>query len=109
LDIGREFIDFLQHRTAGADDPPFLIELAHYEWVELALDINTIDLDAIEAVSGDLLAQRPLLSPLAWPLSYRFPVQRLGPACQPQQPGEQPTWLLVWRNRADAVRFTELN
>ena len=31
-------------------DPPFLAELAHYEWVELALMVaeETIDLDSID-------------------------------------------------------------
>ena len=43
LKISEEFLDYLQ-QGGGADtlaDKPFLQELAHYEWVELALDIST--------------------------------------------------------------------
>ena len=37
-EIAREFIRFLETRT-GDGDPPWLRELAHYEWVDLALQI----------------------------------------------------------------------
>ncbi len=37
-EIAREFIRFLETRT-GDGEPPWLRELAHYEWVELALQI----------------------------------------------------------------------
>ena len=50
-----------------------------------------------------------VLSPLAWPLSYRFPVHRIRPDYQPASPPEEPTHLLVYRNRKDEVRFMELN
>ena len=39
--IGQAFIDWLQERHgAAADDPPFLLELAHNERVELELEIS---------------------------------------------------------------------
>ncbi len=109
LEISREFLDWLQQRGIGDDEPPFLLELAHYEWLELALDIDECDLAAIDATNGDLLAQRPLLSPLVELCGYRFPVHRIGPEFQPQQPDAEPTWLLVWRNRDDNVEFMALN
>jgi hypothetical protein len=111
LEIAREFLDYLQHeRDADPADPPFLLELAHYEWVELALSISEADPDpSIADPNGDLLAGRPLLSPLAWSLSYRFPVHRIGPEFRPDTPAEQPTHLLVYRNRADDVEFMEVN
>jgi len=109
LDISREFLDWLQQRGVQADEPPFLLELAHYEWIELALDVDETHLTTIATRNGDLLTQRPLLSPLAELCGYQFPVHRIGLDFQPQQPGEQPTWLLVWRNREDKVEFMELN
>ena len=40
LEISQEFLKFLMQRDeSGPNDPPFLLELAHYEWVELALDV----------------------------------------------------------------------
>ena len=58
---------------------------------------------------GDLLDQLPVVSLLAWPLSYRYPVHRISPDFQPQAPGEQPTYLLVYRDADDEVGFLELN
>lgn len=111
LDIPREFLRYLdEQRGERPEDPPFLRELAHYEWVELALSVHDAapDSDGIDR-DGDLLAGHPLLSPLAWPLSYRFPVQRIGPDHQPAVPPAEPTYLLVYRDADDAVRFLELN
>lgn len=110
-EIGEEFLAYLQiERSAGADDPPFLLELAHYEWVELALDIAPEDVNEIAVdIEGDLLTQRPLVSPLAWPLAYRFPVHHIGAEYQPQAPGDNPTYLVVYRNREDSVQFMEVN
>ena len=58
---------------------------------------------------GDLLAGVPVLSPLAWPLAYRFPVQRISPNDKPHQAPEEPTYLVVYRDRRDEVGFIELN
>jgi len=111
LDISREFLGYLEEeRGERADDPPFLRELAHYEWVELALATAETDPAAIAAdPQGDLLQGRPVLSPLAWMCSYRFPVHRIGPQFQPHDAGEQPSHLLVYRNSEDDVIFIELN
>lgn len=111
LEIPREFLNWLENeRTPRKDDMPFLHELAHYEWVELALSISEESTDAPEInPDGDLLKGIPVLSPLAWHLSYRFPVHQIGPDFMPQQPGEQPTTLVVYRDREDAVNFLEVN
>lgn len=110
-EIAGEMVDFL---IAGEHTPPglpaFAAELAHYEWVELALAIDPAEPEPAHAdPNGDLLDGVPILSPLAWPLAYRFPVHRLAPDYQPQSPPEQPTWLVAHRTRTDAVRFSELN
>ncbi len=108
-EIPREFLQFLQARD-DKNDPPFWLELAHYEWVELALDLDDRELDAVRAnPDGDLLEGVPVMSPLAWPLSYRFPVHEIRPDFQPMDPPAEPTHLLVYRNRADQVKFMRLN
>ena len=111
LEVPREFVDYLaDERPAAADDPPFLAELAHYEWVELALAIDEQDLAGIGAdPADDLLAGRPLLSPLAWPLAYRFPVHRLAPDWQPAEPPAEPSFYVARRDRADQVGFLHVN
>ncbi|MGP0175193.1 HvfC family RiPP maturation protein [Pseudomonas sp. NCHU5208] len=95
--ISQEFIAWLQQGyRAEPEDPPFMLELAHYEWVELALDVSAAQLPA----QG--------WSPLAWPLAYRWPVQLIGGEHRPLQPPAQPTCLLVWRDSQDKVRFMQL-
>lgn len=107
-DIGREFLKFLQEqRGTVAADPPFLVELAHYEWVEADVLIDDTPLPAHDP-AGDLLEGVPLLSPLARNLAYRYPVHRIGPDYRPAQPPPAPTHLAVVRDREDRVRFVEL-
>ena len=106
--IAREFLDYLQNeRSAAEGDPPFLLELAHYEWIEADVAIDNTPLPPHDP-QGDLLACPPVLSPLARHLAYRYPVHRIGPAFQPAEPPPMPTHLAVVRNRDDEVRFVEL-
>jgi uncharacterized protein len=108
LEISQEFIQFLMHEHSLRDsDPPFLAELAHYEWVELALDVSEEEPPAASP-PGEMGSAIPALSPLAWVLSYQFPVHKIGPGYCPQAPGE-PVYLVVYRNREDQVKFMELN
>ncbi|MCB1736003.1 MAG: putative DNA-binding domain-containing protein [Gammaproteobacteria bacterium] len=108
LELGQEFLAYLQERRDAEDDPPFMTELAHYEWVELALDIDTTELHRIPAIGdGDLLHGCPVASPIAWPLMYAFPVHRIGPEHQPEQAPAQATTLIVYRDTDDDVRFIE--
>lgn len=108
-EIAREFQRYLQ----GLDrlDPPFLLELAHYEWVELALQLSDAAAPRDDAGIGEagLLDHPPRLSPLAWPLAYAWPVHRLGPDFQPAQPPPVPTLLLLRREPGGEVRFSELS
>jgi hypothetical protein len=98
LEISQEFLAWLQQGyVAEAGDPPFILELAHYEWVELALDVSEAELPA----QG--------WSPLAWPLAYQWPVQRIGVDFQPATPPAEPTCLLVWRDGQDKVRFMQIS
>jgi hypothetical protein len=110
-ELPREFIQYLQARAeAGRGDKPWLLELAHYEWVELALDLSEADpADVPHDAAGDLLEGVPALSPLAWPLAYAWPVHRLSPEFQPDAAPEAATFLLVQRGADYKVRFNELS
>jgi hypothetical protein len=114
-ELAKEFLRYLQDVRPGqepgaGDDPPFLLELAHYEWVELALTLDERELEDFPAdVDADLTEGRPLLSPLTWILSYRFPVHRIRRDFQPQEAPTEATHLLVYRDRAYRVRFMTLN
>lgn len=108
LEISQEFIQYLMENHENRDcDPPFLAELAHYEWAELALDVAETELPGDVAVA-ELAPAVLTLSPLAWVLSYQYPVHRIGPGNRPDAP-DNPTFLVVYRNREDQVRFMEVN
>jgi len=108
LEISQEFLQYLlEEHERRACDPPFLGELAHYEWVELALDVSTETLPEA-SIDGDLSGAVLTLSPLAWVLAYHFPVHRIGPGFRPGEPGD-PCYLVVYRDRGDVVRFMEVN
>jgi len=110
-ELPREFLKYLQdQRQKQKNDPPFMLELAHYEWVELGLTLDETDLDDLEVCEdGDLLQGIPVLSPLAWPLSYKYPVHQIRPEFQPEEVPEEPTHLLVWRKRDFEIKFMLLN
>jgi hypothetical protein len=107
--LPREFAGYLERRR-GRGDPPYVRELAHYEWAELALAASTVEITpALADPRGDLLDGVPVLSPLAWPLRYRYAVHRIAPGRVPKVPEPEPVHLVVWRNRRDEVRFMESN
>lgn len=110
-EVGLEFIDYLQNeRETQADDWPFMLELAHYEYVELAVAISTADEDLGEFdPNGDLIDGLPLVGPTAWNLSYQWPVHTLGPENLPDTPPAEPTHLVVYRDRLDDVHFLQIN
>lgn len=110
-ELGSEFVRFLgEHPEHWQAQRPFLHELAHYEWAELALDLADADIEATAAgtVPGDPIDAVPVASPVAWVLGYRYPVHLIRPDFQPDAAPEQPTWLLIYRNRADRVQFQAL-
>ena len=111
LQLPQEFLDFLQNEYKSQDDDfPFLIELAHYEYIELALSISedSNNLDGIDP-DGDLMRQIPVKSALAWVYAYQFPVHRITLEFTPSKPAEQPVFLAVYRRTDDTVGFLELN
>ena len=110
-ELPREFLQYLQdHRQDHVEDRPFMLELAHYEWIELALTLDETELDDIGVSRhGDLLGGTPVLSPLAWPLSYQYPVHQIRIEFQPKTAPDKATHLLVWRLPDYTVKFMQLN
>jgi len=108
--LPQEFLRYLETERDNPNDPAFIVELAHYEWVETGLrfDVRELSFSGI-ARDGDLLSGVPVLSPLAWPFVYKFPVHRIGPDFMPSEAPETPTYLVVYRNSDDDVGFMELN
>jgi uncharacterized protein len=110
-EIAGEFIDYLAAQPQVLQQgqwPAFLLELAHYEWVEMVLQQS--DAPALPLTDPALLLQLPLqVSALAWPLAYVWPVHELDPHNQPDAPPAQPTLLLVRRTEDFSVKFSLLS
>jgi len=107
-EIPEEFLAYLQNERNHPDDFPFLLELAHYEWVEMALAIAKEEAIALPQNAVSALKDGIKLSPLAWPLAYQYPVQLISPDFLPTDAPEQPTFLIVYRNQDDDVHFMQL-
>jgi len=111
LQLPQEFLAFLQDEyEVQENDFPFLLELAHYEYIELALSISEAsnDMHGVDP-DADLLAKVPVKSELAWAFAYQYPVHRIDTDFQPEQAGDTPTYLAVYRSSNDKVGFLELN
>ena len=114
--LGEEFLLFLESEFSLLEsDPKFLLELAHYEWVELALSVSKevgLVVDESQPIDLDLYYE---LSPVAWLLAYEWPVHQLAKEFQPNAKPTEATTLLVYRvedkqgnERVDFMSLTPL-
>lgn len=105
-EIPREFVRYLNEGTIRQQLPAWFAELAHYEWIELAVDMMDCPIPPHDP-AGDLMRQRIVLNPALRLLAYAWPVQRIGPDYRPRK--SQPTQLVVYRDAEDCVRFVTTN
>lgn len=106
MELSGEFVEYLSHSQMISGLPDFLVQLAHYEWIELALYTMDDELPS-ESIPAPELAASPLtLIGLAQPLAYSFPVHRISKTYQPRL--EETTYLLVCRSVDESVKFFEL-
>ena len=83
-EIPREFVDYLES-TCRQPLPRWFVELARYEWAELAVDVTDVrppDCDA----TGDLLDGVPVVNPALLSLGFQWPVHKIGPDFRPRRP-----------------------
>lgn len=104
-EIAAEFLNYLRETDrVDSTSPPFLLELMHYEWVELALDNITQDtLAERKRLSSDILNKIPVLSEAAWLLGYEYPVHRMSNDHTPEE--KEDTLLLVYRKLDLSIGF----
>ena len=107
--IAAEFVQYLNQRPVPAQQP-FLIELAHYEWLELTISVVEHEVKSLTPDSPEtVMSTHWQMPPTAMLKLYSYPVHQIGVNHQPQQASEQPCCLLVYRDPTDKVRFVELN
>ncbi|NOT86444.1 MAG: DUF2063 domain-containing protein [Methylococcaceae bacterium] len=109
--IPDEFVAYLQTNMGNDNQPPFLLELVHFEWIEMVLAITEAEPVAAFKSSEpkDWLDACPVFTPVMQLLHYAYPVQRINLDYQPSEPPEQTTLILGFRDANDAVQFIGLN
>ena len=111
LEISREFLRFLENEfTPSEKDPVYLYELAHYEWLELFVDVEPEpEQIAFHAVTdkSDVLTKVPVLSAIIEGFLYQYPVHQI--SSDNRHPAPQQSALIVFRKQDDEVGFTETN
>ncbi len=103
---------FLQFLNAQKDLPAYFYQLAHYEWIELAVS-SQIDKPANLSEIANFVDEKPALAPAHRLLQYDYSVHKISfdfkPSKQYKPSIVDKTFLLVFRNSVFDVKFIELN
>ena len=103
VEIAQEFLSFLAENKQDDLPYPFMLELAHYEWVELASSIAHGQFE-LSANDSDFEQQTFALPESSFPLLYQFPVHAISEDNADEVEPEQ-TALLVYRDEELDVQF----
>lgn len=110
VELPLEYLAYLRDERDGADDPPYLYELAHFDWLEtlLGADERRLDWSGIDP-NGDLLTGTVVLNPIHELVTYRFPVHAISADFRPQEAPAQPTHIVAFRDRNNDYGILDLN
>lgn len=106
--LSQEFVSFLAQRDEDDSIPNFLLELAHYERVEIDLFMQDDEFERIKLSASEVREQTLGLASTATLLAYAYPVHQISPDFQPEDAPATPTLLLLFQNEEREVRFFEL-
>jgi uncharacterized protein len=108
LEICQEFLAYFMHtRKSPPTDYPFILELAHFEWIQLALNIADMSFPEYQHNSAPTENSQWKASPLVVGLIYSYPVHIIDEHYLPAESAINPTYLLAYRNRSDDVQIVE--
>lgn len=108
-EVPAEFVEFLSEERSNMDDFPFLAELAHYEWAELAIELAPSEAHTDLEADGDLLQCIPVVQDAAVVLGYEYPVHEVGLAFLPGPQDKAATYLIVYRDNDQFVQSMEVD
>ena len=109
VELLQEFLHYLAHEREGAEDPPWLLEVAHFDWLENAIAADERVVPPRQAGPIELLDTPLQLNPVHQMVRYRFPVQAIGVDYRPQEAPLQPTLLLAFRDLDEEFAVLDLN
>lgn len=105
--IPQEFLAFL---STLKKCPVFLGDLAHYEWMELDVELaSTEKITPAYDPDGDLLQGTIVLAPIVRLVSYPFAVHRISADRIPLVADPELTFMAIYRDQEDVVQFITLN
>ena len=104
IHISKEFVEYLDNEYEPlACDPPFMTELAHYEWLELALSVRETPQD-LTLWRDDNMPERLMASPLIELVAYHYPVHQISRDFQPEA-SDTLYYYLLHRDEQHEVQF----
>ena len=103
-EIPQQFLQFLNsaEKLSEYKRPVYFGQLAHYEWVELAVASQQTENLKLSA-HIQLLDEKPVLTAAHMLLTYDYPVHKISARFKPSTPEQ--TYLLVFRNKDLQVRI----
>jgi uncharacterized protein len=110
VELPGEFLRYLDELRDEPDDPPFLYELAHFEFLEteVSADEQRIDETGVDP-AGDVITGVPLVNPTLRLVRYTYPVHRIDVSSRPDGEPGPPTFIAAFRDRAHRFGFIDLN
>lgn len=104
VEISQEFLAYVAENKQEALPYPYMVELAHYEWVELASSVaDDHEVNNVETIE-DVMSCSFEVPESTYPLSYQYPVHAISEENK-EQVELEPTNLLVYRDADYDVQF----
>ena len=117
-EIPDEFVGYLMNEQTAIVLPEFIIELAHYEWMELVLETEKVTLSKpCFPIKENILNVIPAFNPVLHLLHYHYPVQNITASdpywnnwvSRSEPYNQEPLILAGLRDNDDKVKFIEVN
>ncbi len=109
VDLPQEFLSYIENLRDEDTDPPFLYELAHFEWLETLLSTDERKLPEVSSRSEDVLGGIPIINPIATLVKYNYPVHRLSPENYASDIASDPTFIVAYRRPNHQFGFVDVN
>lgn len=111
-DIPAAFLQWLQDKALKLfPHYPWLWEFMHYEWIELKVQMDDVELNQLSIQSNPISSvnTQVTINPTAQIACYQWPVQTISPDNLNPEKTDQAHCFIVFRNSVDDVKFIELN
>ena len=110
VELPREFLAYLARERDDDEDPPYLGELAHFDWLETLVGADRADPAAVACErDADLLAGTPVLNPTLRLATYTYPVHAITADFRPAAPPAIATHIAAFRDCAQCYAFLDLS